>query len=199
MIIDHEAGQVFLSLHHCIIITAIVSFLAALYGWFHHKRTFDNRLEDIVEAIEDDAIDEARLKNLFAMIMIQSRNLGAKIDEQCREECKAEIDFCFFDHLERQAAWSKKTFGPGERTLGIVDHIEKELREIKAAPDDLEEWIDVVILALDGAWRIGATPLQIIDMLEYKQRKNESRNWPDWKEAEPGKAIEHIRDNEDGK
>ena len=101
-------------------------------------------------------------------------------------------EFNLREHLLHQAEWSAKTFGPGERSAGIVDHIRKELLEIEADPYDLTEWIDVVILALDGAWRIGATPEQIIDALVAKQSKNEGRKWPDWRTAEAGKAIEHL-------
>lgn len=96
-------------------------------------------------------------------------------------------------HLERQRAWSEATFGPGERAAGVCDHIRKELAEIEAAPFDLSEWIDVVILALDGAWRSGYTPEEIAAAIEAKQTRNEGREWPDWRKAEPGKAIEHVR------
>jgi hypothetical protein len=51
----------------------------------------------------------------------------------------------------------------------------------------------VVILALDGAWRSGASPDQIIAALVAKQAKNESRTWPDWRSAAPDQAIEHVR------
>lgn len=101
--------------------------------------------------------------------------------------------FDFETHLARQADWSGKTFGPGARTEGVIDHIRSELDEIAAAPTDLSEWIDVAILALDGAWRSGATPQQIIAALQAKQLKNESRVWPDWRTVEPGKRIEHDR------
>lgn len=100
--------------------------------------------------------------------------------------------FCFLTHLQRQRNWSERTFGPGPRTKGVIDHIRKELTEIEAAPDDLEEWIDVAILALDGAWRSGASPEQIIERLISKQSKNERRTWPDWRGSDPDKAIEHI-------
>lgn len=96
-------------------------------------------------------------------------------------------------HLRRQRAWSEKTFGPGPRAHGILDHIRKELTEIEANPNDLSEWIDVVILAFDGAWRQGYEPQEIVNALGAKQAKNESRQWPDWRSAEPGKAIEHVR------
>lgn len=122
-------------------------------------------------------------------------------------------------HLERAREFSERTFGPGERTFGIVDHIQKELVEICAAhrpsssasPNQLlldgesaplphveeaTEWIDVVILAFDALWRLGMSPLLVIALLQAKQSKNEQRKWPDWRTAAPGKAIEHIRDDE---
>ena len=49
--------------------------------------------------------------------------------------------FDLASHLERQRAFSLKTFGPGARTAGVIDHIRKELREIEADPTDIEEWI----------------------------------------------------------
>lgn len=96
-------------------------------------------------------------------------------------------------HFARQAAFSAKTFGPGPLTAGVLDHIRKELAEIEAAPLDLGEWVDVMILAADGAWRAGHEPQAIVDAVIAKQRRNESRTWPDWRTAAPGKAIEHDR------
>jgi hypothetical protein len=101
------------------------------------------------------------------------------------------------EHLRRQRDFSERTFGPGEATAGIVDHIRKELAEIenaKTTVDELNEFIDVVILALDGALRLDFEPEEIASALVAKQTKNESRRWPDWRTAEPGKAIEHVRD-----
>jgi hypothetical protein len=98
--------------------------------------------------------------------------------------------------IEKQKAFSLRTFGPGERSFGLVDHIRKELLEIEADPFDLTEWVDVVILALDGAWRSGHSPEDIVSGLIAKQVKNESRQWPDWRTAPLGKAIEHIKSDE---
>lgn len=96
-------------------------------------------------------------------------------------------------HLAHQREWSERTFGPGARLLGVLDHIRKELREIEDDPTDVTEWIDVVILALDGAWRAGWEPQQIIDAIKAKQARNEAREWPDWRSQSADRAIEHVR------
>ena len=101
--------------------------------------------------------------------------------------------FDFETHLDRAREFSTKTFGPGLRTKGDVDHIRKELIEIEEAPTDLEEWIDAWMLALDGAQRTGATTEQIVAQIQAKQAKNEGRKWPDWRTADRDKAIEHDR------
>jgi len=95
-------------------------------------------------------------------------------------------------HLARQREWSSETFGPGTRLLGVLDHIRKEVTEIEADPSDLGEWVDVLILAFDGAWRAGHEPQAIIDAIKTKQARNEARTWPDWRTADPNKAIEHL-------
>lgn len=108
------------------------------------------------------------------------------------------------DHLRRQMAFSRATYGPGERTAGVCDHIGKELREIHDAPDDglrSREWVDVVILGFDGLWRAleaegvpwAEIPERVADLIRAKQSKNEQREWPDWRTAPKGRAIEHVR------
>ena len=97
------------------------------------------------------------------------------------------------DHLAHQREWSRETFGPGRRLLGVLDHIRKELAEIEADPTDLAEWVDVIILAFDGAWRAGWEPQQIIDAIKAKQSKNEGRTLPDWRTMSADQAIEHDR------
>lgn len=107
-------------------------------------------------------------------------------------------------HLKRQMAWSHATFGPGERTNGVVDHIRKELIEVVEGDGDAAEWVDVVILALDGLTRrlafVGgerADPERVVEMacrmIVGKQTRNEGRTWPDWRTASADKAIEHVR------
>ena len=94
-------------------------------------------------------------------------------------------------YIARQKDWSLKVFGPGPRTEGILKHIDKEQEEVRERPDALEEWVDLAILALDGAWRAGYTPTQVAEALESKQRENFRRKYPP-----PGpqdEPIEHIR------
>lgn len=103
------------------------------------------------------------------------------------------MTFDLVAHIHRQRAFSLKTFGPGERLAGVLDHIRKELGEIERDPGDVEEWADILLLAIDGAHRQGHTPEQIAAAINRKQNINETRTWPDWRTADPGKAIEHVR------
>lgn len=102
--------------------------------------------------------------------------------------------FDLVGHLYRQIKFSHRTFGPGARLAGVCDHIRKELDELEDSGGALSEWIDVIILAFDGAWRSGATPQAVIDALRAKQAVNEGRRWPDWRNPDPAKAIEHVRE-----
>ena len=101
---------------------------------------------------------------------------------QCSRPC---IDVA---HLERQSESSARTFGPGRRTKGLLDHISRELREIEAKPDDISEWADLLILAFD--WHSAA---DIIRAVKDKQMANEARAWPDWRDRSEDEAIEHER------
>lgn len=97
-------------------------------------------------------------------------------------------------YLARQRGWSAAhTFGPGARTAGVIDHIRKELVEVEAAPDDVSEWADVIILGFDGALRAGHEPQAVLDAIAAKQARNEARTWPDWRTMSPDQAIEHDR------
>lgn len=112
------------------------------------------------------------------------------------EEDEMPIGFDLLPYLDRQRAFSTKAFGPGERTAGVIDHIRKELREIELSQGlDIEEWVDVLILAFDGALRSGCNPRDIATALQAKLTKNEGRQWPDWRTADPNKAIEHVRES----
>lgn len=105
----------------------------------------------------------------------------------------------FRDYVNRQFLWSFRTFGPAANTESICSHIEQELTEIRKNPKDLEEWIDIIILGLDGALRCqGAGKVvadDIRDALELKLEKNKRRSWiiP----TDPTQPIEHDRTKEE--
>lgn len=110
-----------------------------------------------------------------------------------------------FEQTYRQIyEWHLKTFGPHDKTKGIIDHIDKELLEVELEPDKLEEWIDLMILSFSGACDVAkrhyprASSKEIVSVvfsaLKSKLKKNKARQWPDWRTAEPGKAIEHIKE-----
>jgi hypothetical protein len=103
-----------------------------------------------------------------------------------------EAEFDLIEYIKTQQRWSTKTFGEGRRTEGVVKHIEKELAEIRAKPTDIMEWIDVLILALDGAWRAGFTPEIITQALSPKQAININRKWP--APTSEDQPVEHVRD-----
>ena len=109
------------------------------------------------------------------------------------------------DFLVDTHDFSLNTFGPGPRTEGVLSHIGKELGEVRKEPDDMEEWIDLIILSFDGAMRRltqeqGLQPYHAVNVLMDKWRektdKNKARDWPDFRQFGQDQAIEHVRDEE---
>ncbi len=90
------------------------------------------------------------------------------------------------EYMQAQHEWSMATFGPGLQTERLVAHIRKELDEVLAEPLCLMEWVDVIILALDGALRLGYSPDVIIGELKAKLRINMARKW----DASTGEHID---------
>lgn len=105
-----------------------------------------------------------------------------------------EIEFDLVDYIGKQKRWSEKTFGEGKRTVGVTAHIAKELEEIRHQPTDIMEWVDVIILAMDGAWRAGYSPEIIVQALMLKQAINFNRKWP--APTSEDKPVEHVRSEE---
>lgn len=102
-------------------------------------------------------------------------------------------------YIEDQIVISMRAFGPttdpraGTRLAGILEHMRREMIEIMDAPTDPLEWADMIILAIDGAWRQGITPDELATALVAKQFSNCRRAWPDWRTSSPDEPIEHIR------
>lgn len=121
--------------------------------------------------------------------MKELRERMIKVTGHCQGlECFDLISF-----LERQKRFSLKTFGDQPRTQGVIDHIKKELIEVESNPDDVMEWVDIILLAFDGALRRGFTSYSVVNALHEKLHINENRKWPDWKTLPDNVAIEHDR------
>lgn len=58
---------------------------------------------------------------------------------------------------DEHAAWSQATFGSDSERgpAGPVKHLASELAELTAAPDDLSEWADCLLLTMDAGRRAG--------------------------------------------
>jgi hypothetical protein len=80
-------------------------------------------------------------------------------------------------YLLRHIKWSRDTFGEGALTESLLRHIAMELEEIRQRPNDLMEWVDVILLAFDGAWRAGYSPVEIVNAMVKKQAINFDRQW----------------------
>lgn len=98
--------------------------------------------------------------------------------------------------LRRQAAFSHRAFGPGMRTKGIVEHIAEECEEVVDSDHDVNECVDVLILALDLCWRSGARPDEVERALLAKMTKNEARKWPPVGSIGEDQKINHDRAEE---
>lgn len=79
--------------------------------------------------------------------------------------------------IDQKAAWSRQVFGPDLPLSGILAHMRKEMREVEEKPEDGEEWVDIIFLALDGASRAGLSGEQITRIMAEKHVKNLRRKW----------------------
>ena len=90
------------------------------------------------------------------------------------------------------AEWSQMTFG-ADINRGpefALKHLEKEAKEAREHPDDVEEFADCLLLILDASRRAGITPLKLIQAAKVKLDVNRSRTWNDLGTDEP---VAHVR------
>ena len=105
----------------------------------------------------------------------------------------------------RKAAHSIAAFGLRQTDEGILDHLKKEIEEVRKAERPKEkqrEWVDIFMLSLDGLLRslireghlTTRAASEAVHMIRTKQTALEMREWPDWRTVAPDKAIEHVRE-----
>ena len=98
-----------------------------------------------------------------------------------------------FELIRDHARWSQETFGKDDERdcIGPLEHLKKEIEEVKQNPADITEWADMFLLYLDGLRRAGiGFPM----LLEVARRKHEHNKTRKWNKAENGKPSEHVRD-----
>lgn len=92
-------------------------------------------------------------------------------------------------YIEDHHTWSRHALGAADRREGITKHVELEVKELRASGYDLTEWVDIIILGIDGALQC-AGPEEVAKALEIKQKLNIARLWP---EVPADQAREHDR------
>lgn len=169
---------------------AIALVIEASGGTLLHAASGGVAKQNAVDSVEK-AIDELIKRERARARFLERTRAGGDPATAGPLDPLAVFDLTSFFNEKRR--WSEETFGPGDRYAGVVEHIRKELDEILEKPDDLVEWIDVVLLAMDGAWRsAGADGERFVRTLTEKQEKNTRRSWPDWRTLRPNQVSEHV-------
>jgi len=91
----------------------------------------------------------------------------------------------------RMTNWAEDTF-PQRTNHSILTHLRRELDEIEAKPNDIEEWADAILLFMHGLREQGFDIHNLSTALEKKFAINQKRKW--------GKPDEHgvVEHKEDG-
>jgi hypothetical protein len=121
---------------------------------------------------------------------------SSDIPERQKDKQPSHDKYDLVAHIKRQKSFSLETFGTGDQHEGIINHISDELDELARSPGEIEEWIDVINLAIDGAHRQGYSAERIAGALEAKLRKNENRDWPDQESQSDSEPVFHLDKSE---
>lgn len=140
---------------------------------------------------------EEQLRHLAqAGLVVDSARSGKPREQQGVERGLASF-------MGRAAEWSDRVFGEGPRTQRLCNYIRRELAEVEANPMDAVEWVDVIMLAMDGFRRVyqaqssGGSPEEaascLMEELDSKLAACELREWniPE-SEDDP---VEHVRNS----
>lgn len=162
------------------------------FRWSYDSMTFSEEHEPSrADALHRAKSERPDVKVLWTGVTDWSGYSGSCVVE-VQEHAVPGFDFARF--FDSKARWSLDTFGPGDRYAGVIAHIRKELEEIEKAPTDLVEWVDVIFLAMDGAWRsAGADGEDVVRAMLAKHDRNLRRAWPDWRTLEPGAVSQHLK------
>jgi hypothetical protein len=85
--------------------------------------------------------------------------------------------------------WTEKQF-PQRTTHSIAAHLRKETLELEAAPNDIMEYADCMMLLLDAASFNGIHASDILNACYEKLAINKKRTWG---EVNDEGFVEHVR------
>lgn len=104
-----------------------------------------------------------------------------------------EINWTLEDFWYELSVWSQKTFGSDKvrGSTGPLKHLAKEINEVLAKPDDLEEYADLLFLVFDATRRAGFTYKLLVEAARDKLEINKKRKWPTPTSDEP---VEHVKE-----
>lgn len=204
--------------NHIILIDKLTDFFCEYFDDFpiHNQEI----LLSLVVAIDTNSVEkffeenvDIKLRKEPNFINYEFVKLMRLYSELCANLLKKELDICdiladeiyLLSHLylpkiideellQEFKEWNFNTYGPGERLTGTIKHIKKELKEIEKEPHDIVEWVDVIMLAVNGALRHGHEPQAIIDAFYKKFEINKARKWKDWRTVPEGEPITHIKE-----
>lgn len=86
------------------------------------------------------------------------------------------MKFAFEQLAWRVAEFQSRVF-PESKTSATLAHLAREVEELRADPDDLSEFADVLILTLGAAAKQGFTPEQLLTAAHQKMDVNNLRRW----------------------
>lgn len=100
-----------------------------------------------------------------------------------------------YNFWRARSAWSAATFGAMNvrGPIGPLRHLEKEVKEALAKPEDLEEYADLLFLVFDATERAGFSYHDLVLACWRKLEKNRARKWSTLTDDAP---VEHIREED---
>lgn len=157
----------------------------------------------------DPAIDSSEVRSLKARIeqLIQVNNADLERRRTAERErdrlfrlltvyCANVEDVMSLDVLLMvKREWSLSVFGPDYTYGELLAHIRKEVAEVAANPNDTTEWIDIILLAMDGYWRANDRTSRAQNLMRDLAAKVEENKYRQWERSAPGEPMEHKRES----
>lgn len=107
------------------------------------------------------------------------------------------LEIALLRFLSEKWEHSQRVFGP-QTTTGVLNHVRSEVEEIQEEPTDITEWVDLILLGMDGAMRScpdpKTAPQEVVRAIRDKFEVVKKRQYPDWRTLAPDEASYHEKD-----